>query len=71
MAWSDNQNRTGHDPWELQSRAEADRKVAEIESRHPSLGGSAAEVRSVRAWAPILVVLAIGAIILVVLSLPS
>jgi hypothetical protein len=71
MAWSDNQNRVGHDPWEMQSRVEADRTVAEIESRHPSRGPSAAEARSLRAWAPLLVVLAIGAVVLVLLSLPG
>lgn len=71
MAWSDNSNRTGHDPWEMQSRVEADRKVNEIESRRPSLGPSAADARSIRAWAPLLVVLAIGAALLVLLSLPG
>lgn len=71
MAWSDNQNRTGHDPWEMQSRIEADRKVNEIETRRPSLGPSAAEARSLRAWAPLLAVLAIAAVVLVLLSVPG
>ena len=70
MAWSDNQNRVGHDPWEMQSRAEADQKVREVERRQPSLEGSAADVRSLRAWLPLLVVLAVGFVVLLVLSLP-
>lgn len=71
MVWSDNQNRVGHDPWEMQSRAEADQKAREVESRHPSPGPSAAERRSLRAWAPLLVALAIGAVVLVLVSLPG
>ena len=70
MAWSDNQNRVGHDPWEMQSRAEADQKAREAERRHPSLEGSAADVRSLRAWLPLLVILAVAFVALLVLSLP-
>ena len=70
VAWSDNQNRAGHDPWEMQSRAEADQKVREVERGHPSLEGSAADVRSLRAWLPLLVILAVAFVVLLVLSLP-
>jgi hypothetical protein len=70
MVWSDNQNRVGHDPWEMQSRAEADQKVREVERRHPSLEGSAADVRSLRAWLPLLAILAAVFLVLLVLSLP-
>jgi hypothetical protein len=70
VAWSDNQNRAGHDPWEMQSRAEADQKVRDVERHHSSLEGSAADARSLRAWLPLLAILAVGLLVLLVLSLP-
>jgi hypothetical protein len=70
MPWDDQSGRTGLDPWAMQSQADADQKVREVESRHPSMGGASAEARSLRAWVPLLVVLAVGFVILLVMSLP-
>lgn len=67
---SDSGWRPGFDPWALKSEAEAREKVRDAENRHPSADGSAAEGRSLRAWLPLLVVLAIGLVVLVALSLP-
>ena len=67
---SDSGWRPGHDPWELQSRAESDQKVHEAERRHPGPGGSAADARSLRAWLPILAIVLVAFLALVVLSLP-
>ena len=61
---------SGHDPWEFQSRAEADQKVREAENRHPSMKGSAGDVRSLRSWLPLLGFLAAVFLVLLVLSLP-
>lgn len=70
MAWSDHQNRVGHDPWEMQSRAEADQKPARPAVAAPRWRATAAEVRSLRAWLPLLVVLAVAFVVLLILSLP-
>jgi hypothetical protein len=67
---SDSGWRPGVDPWEMQSTAEADQKVREVERRQPSAGGSAAEARSLRALLPLLVIVAVGFVVLLVLSLP-
>jgi hypothetical protein len=54
----------------MQSRAEADQKVRDVERHHSSLEGSAADARSLRAWLPLLAILAVGLLVLLVLSLP-
>jgi len=67
---NDTSGRTGLDPWAMQSQAEADQKVREAEQRHPSAEGSAADVRSLRAWLPLLAILAVAFVVLLLLSLP-
>jgi hypothetical protein len=67
----DNTMRSGHASYDLQSRAESDQLAHEAERRHPSAEGPAAESRSLRAWLPLLAILAVGFVILLVLSLPS
>jgi len=61
--------RPGHDPWELQSRADAQQTEQRAEHHVRDDVPTAAEQRSLRAWLPLLVILA-GAFVLLLLSLP-
>jgi hypothetical protein len=67
---NDTSGRTGHDPWEMQSIAEADQKVRDAQNRHPGMDQSAADARSLRSWLPLLAILAAFFLVLLVLSLP-
>jgi hypothetical protein len=67
---NDHSFRSGHDPFELQSRAEADQRAREAGGRHPSLEGSAADGRRLRAWLPILALMGVVFVVLILMSLP-
>jgi hypothetical protein len=67
---NDSSGRTGLDPWAMQSQAEADQKVRDAQNRHPGMGESAADERSLRSWLPLLAILVAVFLVLLVLSLP-
>jgi len=67
---NDTSGRTGLDPWAMQSQAEADQKVRDAQNRHPGMEASAADVRSLRSWLPLLALLVVVFLVLLVLSLP-
>jgi len=67
---NDTSGRTGPDPWAMQSLAEAEQKVRDVESRNPTAGGSAADARSLRSWLPLLTILVGVFLVLLILSLP-
>jgi hypothetical protein len=70
MPWDDTSGRTGLDPWAMQSQAEAEQRVRDVESRHAAAGGSAADARSLRSWLPLLAILVGVFLVLLILSLP-
>jgi len=67
---SDSGWRPGFDPSEMQSAAEAKQAEHRAERHVPDDVPRAADARSLRAWLPILAILAVGFVVLMVLSLP-
>jgi hypothetical protein len=71
---SDSGWRPGFDPWEMQSVAEAkqaEHRAEQGADQHVRAGApAAADARSLRAWLPVLVILAVGCIVLLIMSLP-
>ena len=70
MPWDDTSGRAGLDPWAMQSQAEADQKARDVQKRHPTVGKSAADARSLRSWLPFLALLLGVFLVLLLLSLP-
>jgi hypothetical protein len=71
---SDSGWRPGYDPWEMQSAAEAkqaEHRAEQGADQHVRAGPpAAADARSFRGWLPILAILAVGFVVLLILSLP-